>query len=152
LRNEFVTSAAHEFRNPLTVIKGYAEIAMRDSSVKNTPVYRELTRILDAADRVERLAVELQHAAQMHLTPITLHKEAVDLGALAESVVESSKTADSQHTYQVTVKNPDVQVEGDPALLREAIDDVLRQAKSVSPPGGTIAVKVWSWDGVSNLS
>src|SRR5207244_4040674 len=26
LRREFVLSAAHEFRNPLTVIKGYAEV------------------------------------------------------------------------------------------------------------------------------
>jgi len=152
LRNEFVTSAAHEFRNPLTVIKGYAEIAMRDPSVKDTPVYRELARILDAADRVEKLAVELQHAAQMHLTPITLHKEVVDLGALAESVAQSLQVTDPQHVYQVIEKSPCVEVEGDPALLREAVEDVVRQAKSVSPTGAKILVKVWSWDGISNLS
>jgi len=152
LRNEFVTSAAHEFRNPLTVIKGYAEIAMRDASVKDTPVYRELARILDAADRVERLAVDLQHAAQMHLTPITLHKEVVDLSALAVSVVQEFQDTDPDHRYDVNVKSKTVPVEGDPSLLREAVDDVIRQAKSVSPTGCNIIVKVWSWDGISNLS
>ena len=152
LRNEFVVSASHEFRQPLTVIKGYAEVAMRDPSIRNSQVCQELARILNAADRVERLADELQHAAQMHLTPITLHKEVVNLGKLAEDVVRGHREVDPSHVYEITVKTPPVIVEGDPTLLREALDDLLRHAAAASPVDSTIEVRVWAWDGVSNLS
>jgi|GEM_PF-2271428 len=152
LRNEFVVSAAHEFRNPLTVIKGYAEVAMREPSIQSSPVSKELARILSAADRVERLADDLQHAAQMHLTPITLHKEVVNLAELAESVVRDHRSVDPNHVYMVTAKTPTIEVEGDPALLREALDDMVRQAASASPVGSKVEVRAWAWDGVSNLS
>jgi PAS domain S-box-containing protein len=152
LRSEFVISAAHEFRNPLTVIKGYAEVAMREPVVQGTSVYRELQRILDAANRVGLLAEGLMQAAQLHLPALVLHTEVVDLGELTQQAIERFNANHADEGYSVVTQTQEVQVEGDPDLLREAIGDLLLQARDAMPGGGTIDVKVSSWDGIATLA
>jgi PAS domain S-box-containing protein len=152
LRTEFVVSAAHEFRNPLTVIKGYAEVAMRDPNVRGTGVYRELTRILDAANRVSRLADELLRSAELHLPPLVLRTEVLDLDVLVTDTVERFRQTEAGHDYQVVVSVRPARVEGDPALLAEAVTNLLRQAEAAMPSGGEIDVEVSAWDGIATIA
>jgi two-component system OmpR family sensor kinase len=152
LRTEFVTSAAHEFRNPLTVIRGYAEIAKRDPQVQGSSVAHELDRILDAATRVETLADGLLRAAELHLPATVLRREVVDLARLSESTVHEFNETEAHdgHPFAVTAKPATVL--GDPALLREAIVNLLRQAVAVTPSDKAIEVTVSTWDGIATLA
>jgi len=151
LRSEFVESAAHEFRSPLTVIKGYAEVAMRDPSIKNTRISRELTMIVDAADRASQLANELLRAAQLHLPPLLLHRQIVNLSRLVEESVAKRKQQPGGDKYEFKVSTVPVEVEGDKALLSEALTDILEQAEAAMPKGGPIEVVVSAWDGMSSV-
>jgi two-component system phosphate regulon sensor histidine kinase PhoR len=152
LRAEFVTSAAHEFRNPLTVIRGYAEIAMRDPLVQNTSVQYELARILDAASRVERLAEALMGAAQLHLPALVLRTELIDLARLVETTVSDFLAADSGVGRQILVRARPAWVNGDPSLLCEALVDLLIQAVAVTPAEHAIEVLVSAWDGIATMA
>ena len=151
LRSEFVESAAHEFRSPLTVIKGYAEVAMRDPTIKNARVERELSMIVDAADRASRLANELLRAAQLHLPPLLLHRQIVDLSRLVDQAVTNRKSQPGGDKYDFQVSTVPVEVEGDAALLNEALVDLLIQAETAMPRGGPIEVVVSAWDGMSSV-
>ncbi|HUX87460.1 MAG TPA: cache domain-containing protein [Chloroflexota bacterium] len=151
LRSEFVESAAHEFRSPLTVIKGYAEVAMRDPTIKNARVERELSMIVDASDRASRLADELLRAAQLHLPPLLLHRQLVDLSPLVNQTVAKQKRLPGGDKYQFRVTTVPVEVEGDAALLEEALTDILSQAEAAMPLGGPIEVVVSAWDGMSSV-
>ena len=152
LRTEFVVSAAQEFRNPLTVIKGYAEMAMRDPSIPGTNVYRELQRILDAANRLGRLSDDLVQSAQLHLPPLVLRNETVDLDRLADDVVRAFESSFPDSAHRVTVRAIPAKVEGDPALLGEAVTNLLRQAVTAMPNGGEIVVDVTTWDGIATIA
>lgn len=152
LRREFVASAAHEFRHPLTVIKGYAEVAMRNPSVSNTPVCRELEMIVDAADRASHLADQLLRSAQIHLPPLLFHFEPVDLARVAKERVANANGAAAEKGYRFTVKTEPALVEGDPRLLGEAIDNLLKQAEAAMPTGGDIDVCVSAWDGIATVA
>jgi PAS domain S-box-containing protein len=152
LRAEFVTSAAHEFRNPLTVIRGYAEVAMRDPSVQNTSVQNELTRILDAASRVERLAEALMGAAQLHLPALVLRTEVVDLANLLESTVSEFLSSGNANRRQISLKTRPAWASGDPSLLREALVDLLLQAVAVTPVDRPVEVSVNAWDGIATVA
>lgn len=152
LRQEFVTSAAHEFRHPLTVIKGYAEVAMRNPAIRTTPVCRELEMIIDAADRANRLANELLQAAQAHLPRIILHYETVDLAKLVRETVARFQATHRTEKYQFVVETQPAEIEGDPTLLGEAITYLLQQATEAMPEGGEIIVRLSSWDGLATVS
>lgn len=152
LRREFVVSAAHEFRHPLTVIKGYAEVAMRSSAVQNTPICRELGMIVDAADRASHLANQLLRSAQIHLPPLLFHLEPFDLAPVVKNRVSEAERALGKRGYHFTVKTEPALVEGDPRLLGEAIDDLLRQAEAAMPEGGEIDVCVSAWDGIATVA
>jgi two-component system, OmpR family, phosphate regulon sensor histidine kinase PhoR len=152
LRTEFVVSAAQEFRNPLTVIKGYAEMAMRDASIRGTNVYRELERIVAAANRLGSLADDLVRSAQLHLPPLVLRHELVDLDRLAEYAVREFQAANLQPSQRIVVETKPAQVNGDATLLAEAITNLLRQATAATPSGGEIAVRVWTWDGIATVA
>lgn len=152
LRTEFVVSAAQEFRNPLTVIKGYAEIAMRDPTVRETNVRDELERILRAAKRLATLADQVVHAAQLHLPALILHHEPLDLAELVTRATHEFEAKQTAGRYQITMETRSVQVEGDPKLLAEAVTDLLRQAAAAMPEGGPIEVCVSTWDGIATLA
>lgn len=152
LRTEFVVSAAQEFRNPLTVIKGYAEIAMRDPTVRETNVRDELERILRAAKRLATLSDQVVHAAQLHLPALILHHEPLDLAALVTRATHEFEAKLPSGRYQITLDTRTVQVEGDPKLLAEAVTDLLRQAAAAMPEGGAIEIRVSTWDGIATLS
>ncbi len=152
LRSEFVMSAAHEFRNPLTVIRGYAEVAMRDPVVRGTGVERELERILDAAARVERLAAELMQAASLRLPALILRTEAIEIASLTRATVEEFAKSDQGKGHEYKLATRPTFVHGDPALIREALTDLLRQAATVTPPGQPIDVSVSAWDGIANVA
>lgn len=152
LRREFVVSAAHEFRHPLTVIKGYAEVAERNPTVRGTPVCRELDMIVDAADRASKLANQLLQSAQVHLPPVLLHYERVDLAELAKDTVAAFKRTSKKRGYDFDVKTEPAEVEGDPQLLGEALTDLLQQAEDAMPQGGKIGVCVSAWDGIATAA
>jgi PAS domain S-box-containing protein len=152
LRTEFVTSAAHEFRNPLTVIRGYAEIAMRDPVVQETSVQDELRRILDAASRVERLADQLMRAAQLHLPALILRTEIVDLAELTRSTVSSFADSAEGSKHKFEVATHPACATGDPNLLREALVNMLRQATAVTPPECPVLIAVSAWDGIATVA
>jgi signal transduction histidine kinase len=152
LRTEFVLSAAHEFRNPLTVIKGYAEVGMRDPTVRETNVYRELARILDATNRATRLADDLIDAARLHLPPLVLRKEVVDLDQLARETARRFETSAPEQPHRIVFLLQPAYVEGDPQLLSEALTHLLRQAALASPANAEILVDVRAWDGIAILS
>lgn len=152
LRKEFVQTAAHEFRNPLTVIKGYAEVAMKNGAIQGTSVGQDLERIVDAADRVTRLADDLLRSAQLHLPPVVLRAAVINLADLAKSAIDQQQSSDPSHTYHLKIESQKAMVEGDPALLREAVDDLLRQAAQVTPSGGIVGACVSAWDGICTIA
>ncbi|MGH2461810.1 MAG: cache domain-containing protein, partial [Chloroflexota bacterium] len=152
LRREFVLSAAHEFRHPLTVIKGYGEVAMRNPAFQNTPICHELGMIVDAADRASKLADQLLRSAQIHLPPLLIHLEPIDLAPLVRDRVAQAKRAVAKQGYEFTVKTVPALVEGDPKLLGEAVDDLLRQAEAAMPKGGDVDVRVSAWDGIATVA
>ncbi|MBX6771071.1 MAG: HAMP domain-containing protein [Chloroflexi bacterium] len=152
LRREFVISAAHEFRHPLTVIKGYAEVAMRSSQVQETPVYHELQLIIDAVNRANTLADQLLRAAQTHLPTVVLHLERIHLDHLVADAVERLGQTLPAGRYHVKLDLKPAEVAGDSTLLSEAVSDLLRQAVEAMPAGGDIEVRVTAWDGIATVA
>ena len=147
-RRGFLAELAHEFRTPLTVIRGQAE-AIADGVYPGDAAH--LSPILDATETLDRLVEDLRTLVLTDAGNLVLHKEPTDLGALATDAVESFKTqAEAAHvtlTAEVADSLPPVDL--DPARIRSVLGNLLSNALRHTPAGGSVRVEVvGSGDGV----
>jgi two-component system sensor histidine kinase BaeS len=138
-RRGFLAELAHEFRTPLTLIRGQAE-AIADGVYPGDAAH--LAPILDATETLDRLVEDLRTLVLTDAGNLVLHKEPTDLGALATDTVESFKTqADAAHVTPTTDIAANLKpVEIDPARIRSVLGNLLSNAIRHTPSGGSIKV------------
>jgi len=139
-RRGFLAELAHEFRTPLTVIRGQAE-AIADGVYPGDAAH--LSPILDATQTLDRLVEDLRTLVLTDAGNLVLRKEPTDLGALAADTVESFSTqAEAVHvTLSSEVAEGSLtQVDVDPARIRSVLGNLLSNAIRHTPPGGSIRV------------
>ena len=140
-RRGFLAELAHEFRTPLTVIRGQAE-AIADGVYAGDAAH--LGPILDATHTLDRLVDDLRTLVLTDAGNLVLQKEPTDLGALAADTVESFKPqADEARVTLSSEVAPDLEpVDVDPARIRSVLGNLLSNAIRHTPSGGSIKVAV----------
>src|SRR5258708_9298789 len=138
-RRGFLAELAHEFRTPLTVIRGQAE-AIADGVYPGDSAH--VSPILDATETLDRLVEDLRTLVLTDAGNLVLHKEPTDLGALAADTVESFKTQAEAAQLTLTVEVADnlPPVELDPARIRSVLGNLLSNAIRHTPAGGAVKV------------
>lgn len=89
---------AHDFRGPMTVIRGYAETLLEEGALSSPDEVRERARfIVDAADRLERMTTETldfaRGAERLVLRPVPLGLFFAELAAGLEEELPGLKVA-----------------------------------------------------------
>ena len=116
---EMSAGIAHEFRNSLSTILGYLKLAHRQ------PMPEETAAKVRSA---EEEAVQLSDAVASLLSfarPMSMQPQELDVRALVDSVVR--RIEPSANGVQLTVDGHAV-LQGDPALLSRAFENVIRNA------------------------
>ena len=149
-RRGFLAELAHEFRTPLTVIRGQAE-AIGDGVYPGDAAH--VSPILDATETLDRLVEDLRTLVLTDAGSLVLHKEPTDLGALAVESVESFKTQADAANVTLSAQVADnalTTVDVDPARIRGVIGNLLSNAIRHTPSGGSVkAVVTGSGDEVA---
>jgi len=139
-RKAMVSDVAHELRTPLANIKGYL-VASEDGVV---PLDRELvSSLLEEADLLERLIVDLQDLALADAGMLRLHPATRDLSELAQLVVSAHRPAAER--AGVTVRAEVVgaaPAEVDGARIRQALGNLVSNAIRFTGSGGEVVVAV----------
>jgi two-component system, OmpR family, sensor histidine kinase CreC len=135
----YVQSLTHEIKSPLTGIRASAELLAGELPPERrqgfaAAIERESNRLNNLADRLLELA-SLERARGL------THAEPVALFHLAEEAVASARTAGAARRLTLETQwSGDDAMTGDPLLLRQAIDNLVRNAIDFSPDGGLITV------------
>ena len=135
---EISAGIAHEFRNSLSTILGYLRLAGRTNPS---------AEVMEKLRHAEREATGLSDAVERLLSfarPFTLQLVAVDLKALIVQVGERlASTADGA---VIDIDGEDAVLQGDPALLERAFDNLIRNAidsvHQKSPGAGRVEIRV----------
>ena len=140
-RRGFLAELAHEFRTPLTVIRGQAE-AIADGVYPGDSAH--VSPILDATETLDRLVEDLRTLVLTDAGNLVLHKEPTDLGALCADTVESFRTQaeGAQLTLTAEVADNLASIELDPARIRSVLGNLLSNAIRHTPAGGSVKVAV----------
>ena len=136
----FVGDASHELRTPLTSLRGYAELFRHGAAQKPDDLALAMSRIEAEAARMGVIVDDLLQLAQLD-QGLPLSREPVDLGALVSDMVADLRTLHPQWPADLAIEG-DVVVRGDDPRLRQAVSNLLTNARAHTPAGTAIHVRV----------
>jgi signal transduction histidine kinase len=142
LKDEFVLTASHELRSPLTSVQGFAELLMLDKD-SLTPRQRETVEIiLDNCRHLVRLLNDLLDLARSDAGRLSIRPQPTEVAPLIEDVVRTMRAqteATSQSlTEEVEPGLPLIEVE--PDRIRQILVNLLTNAHEYTPEGASIGV------------
>jgi len=143
-KSEFVATASHELRSPLTSIKGFAELLHR-SGEHLTPRQREFVDIiLRSTDRLVELVSDLLDVARIEADSVELSRRPIDIGEAVREIAElmGPRIAAKQQRLGVYVSPALPLALADPARIRQIIANLLTNAHLYTEAGGRIHIGV----------
>jgi PAS domain S-box-containing protein len=117
---ELSAGIAHEFKNALATISGYAQMIQSDPNAADTPENAE--RILDQTRSITHVVTEFLRYAR----PLEISEEPVALRSLLDRVACEIK--ELQPLAQITIDGDFAEIAGDEGLLRQAFLNLARNA------------------------
>lgn len=122
----FSYSVSHDLRAPLRSIDGFTLALAEDYSDKLDEQGQDyIRRVRAATQRMGLLIDDLLNLSRV--TRAEMHRERVNLTAVAESIVVELRKTDPQREVEVAFEK-EIEVFGDPQLLRIALDNLLANA------------------------
>jgi signal transduction histidine kinase len=121
----FTASVSHDLRSPLTTIAGQAgllELSLPDATDEQK---RRLTRIQSSVKQMSELIEALLVLSR--ISRQTLHREIVDVTALAESIVQDMRQKDPTRSVEVVIQ-PNMTVHGDRRLVGDLFQNLIGNA------------------------
>lgn len=142
-RSRFVADAAHQLRTPVAGMKTQAELALRTAPPGDG---REaLQKLQKATENSTRLINQLLALARAEPGAEQVQQpRRVDLSALAQAVTTDwvPRALDRNVDLGYDGDEHGLQVDGDPFLLGEMLNNLLDNAIRYTPPGGQVTVRV----------
>jgi signal transduction histidine kinase len=143
-KSEFVATASHELRSPLTSIKGFVEL-LEHSSEGMTERQREFIEIiLKSTDRLVELVNDLLDVARIEADHVEINRRPIDVGEVVHEVVElMTPRTESKRQRLTSHASPTLPPAlADPGRVRQIVANLVTNAHLYTPEGGTIHVGV----------
>ncbi len=142
----FVADASHELRTPLTSVRGFAELFRRGAADRPADLAVVMSRIEAEAERMGLLVEDLLLLARLDQgRPID--RQPVDLAEIARELVADHTLLHPQWPIELREPAGAAVVMGDALRLRQAVANVLANARLHTPPGTAITVTLSTGDG-----
>lgn len=139
-REQFISMVAHELRQPLTMISGYAQLLERQSLPADVQERARATLVAETR-RLGRLVQDLADASQLAAGQFQLYIGEYDLAQIVREQVELARANTERHTIRLDVPPESVPAMGDQDRLAQMLLNLLGNAVKYSP-GGPIKVRV----------
>ncbi len=137
----FAADVAHELKNPLASLSSAVE-SLR--SVTQPELRAQLQDIIsDDVRRLDRLITDISELSRIDARLSRTAFEAIDINALIDGLVNlreaRGKSGDVSVRFRNTARTP-LFISGEPSQISRVIENLLDNAISFSPPGGTVTI------------
>jgi signal transduction histidine kinase len=142
MKDEFVLTASHELRSPLTSVQGFAELLMLERDRLSPKQADTVEIILDNTRHLVRLLNDLLDLARSDAGRLTIKPTPTDPGPLVEDAARTMRS-------QTEAKGQSLHLRADPHLprinvdrdrIRQVLVNLLTNAHEYCPEGAAISV------------
>ena len=141
-RRDFVANVSHEFRTPLTAIRGFAETLL-EGALEDAENRRRFIEIIhDHALRLGRLTNDLLRLAQIEAGQLQLEPQPITVASIVEPCIETTRVKAAQNglTLEVQCASESPVLLGDLRALQGVLQEILDNAMRYSSEGGRILI------------
>jgi signal transduction histidine kinase/DNA-binding response OmpR family regulator len=140
VKNEFLATASHDLKNPLTAIIGYSDLLQRVGNLAPRQV-EFLNRIKLSSEQMLELVQDLLELARIDMG-VDLKLELVDLREVAATVCDEfrSQTQFKQQTLTVDTGPAAIPARVDVNRVKQVLRNLLGNAVKYTPSGGRVAL------------
>jgi signal transduction histidine kinase len=142
LKDEFVLTASHELRSPLTSVQGFAELLMLERDRLTPKQVETVEIILDNCRHLVRLLNDLLDLARSDAGRLVIAAKPTEVAPLIDDAVRTMRArtegSSQRLTQQVEPSLPLINVEAD--RIRQILVNLLTNAHEYSPEGASIEV------------
>ncbi|RDD95178.1 sensor histidine kinase [Paracoccus pantotrophus] len=140
----FIVTVSHQFRTPVSIIHMIAQRQLRDEETPlSETLRRKFSRILDAAERLERLLSGFLASASVEGKDIALSRRIVDFNQIARIAAEQTRQANPGRVLEVALSETPLQADADPVLLEQAVLNLLSNAMKYSEAPSPVSLETW---------
>ncbi len=143
-RRKLLADISHEFRTPLTVIRGESEIALRGKAKTKAEYQETLARIMEQAEQTTRLVDDLLFIARADAGESRLKVRPVSVSSLLGASCSDFKAKAKQKGITIVpdFEGVNVVAMGDSGRLRQVFSILIDNALRYSNEGGNVEVKL----------
>jgi two-component system NtrC family sensor kinase len=144
IKSDFVHTVSHDLRSPLTAILGYVELISRVGQI-NEQQQGFIERIQISVRNITTLINDLLELGRIE-SGFDARKEFVPMPMIVNYSIDSLEGSILEKELNLSVDVPEKmdKVFGDPARLRQLVDNLLGNAIRYTPRGGTIKISLQS--------
>lgn len=150
IRSKFMSIAAHDLRQPLSSIQGFASVLMMDSPQgggNNDQI--ALNNILKATDNMNMLMADLMDISMIESGRFKVEGEPFNFNALVSDVVTlQSVNAQKKGIFLQKTSYPlEITVEADRFRISQVLSNLIGNAIKFAPQGGRVETRFYVEDG-----
>jgi signal transduction histidine kinase len=142
MKDEFVLTASHELRSPLTSVQGFAELLMLEREKLPAKQAETVEIILDNTRHLVRLLNDLLDLARSDAGRLSINPVPTEIAPLVEDAVRTmraqTEAAEQELELELERELPQVNVEAD--RIRQVLVNLLSNAHEYCPKGAKIQV------------
>lgn len=144
MRKDFVANVSHELKTPITSIKGFSETLLDGALNDRETAEYFLSIILKESDRLQTLIQDLLDLSKIEQQGFKLSIQACDVKEILEDieVILKGKAKEKEIELTYTVPEGFVFVEGDLYRLKQIFINLINNALTYTPKGGSVHVQV----------
>lgn len=143
MKDEFVLTASHELRSPLTSVQGFAELLMLERDELAPKQAETVEIILDNTRHLVRLLNDLLDLARSDAGRLTIKRAPTETRPLVEDAARTmrSQTESKQQSLRVAIEPDLPPIDVDRDRIRQVLVNLLTNAHEYCPQGAEISLK-----------
>lgn len=142
VQKKFIANVSHDFRSPLTSIRGYLE-AMQDGTIPPELYDKYLTILLNETSRLTKLTNSLLELNNLNLKGMVLDKTVFDMNSVIRNTVATFEGTceKKQISISLILTDEEMNVIADMAKIQQVLYNLLDNAIKFSHNNSTITIE-----------
>lgn len=141
-KNDMVTLLAHEIRTPVNIVQSAAEMLSSGALRDRESIDQMTTTLMNGVRRLTRLASDVRNISFVSAQSVTIDQAPFDVSELLQELQAQYAPVCSARklNFQVNAPQKGVRAQGDEALLRVALGNLISNGIRFTPDGGNIVL------------